>query len=101
MQKFEKLLDKLIKEGKLDKVDLFRKLGLKSGGNDGVGASSQLIANSVHSSQPKGLNNNNILEERESSQSNDMLLDEQIMGEEESLDEDRIITDDDHVASEA
>jgi hypothetical protein len=30
-----------------------------------------------------------------------MLLDEQIMGEDESQDEDHIITDDDHVASEA
>ena len=28
--KFEKLLDKLMKEGKIDKSDLFRKLGLRS-----------------------------------------------------------------------
>jgi hypothetical protein len=72
MQKFEKLLDKLMKEGKLDKLDLFRKLGLKSGGSDGVVAS-QLRANSVQSSHPK---TTNILEERELSQSNDALLDE-------------------------
>ena len=82
MQKFEKLLDKLIKEGKLDKVDLFRKLGLKSGGSDGGAAASHLMANSVQSSQPK--TTTNILEEREMSQSNDALLDEQIMGEDES-----------------
>ena len=88
-----------MKEGKLDKVDLFRRLGLKSGGSDG-GVNALLIANSVHSSQqPK--HTNNILEEPEQSQSNDMLLDEQIMGEDESQDEDHIITDDDHVASEA
>ena len=72
IQKFEKLLDKLMKEGKLDKLDLFRKLGLKSGGSDGVVAS-QLRANSVQSGHPK---NTNILEERELSQSNDALLDE-------------------------
>lgn len=83
MQKFEKLLDKLIKEGKLDKVDLFRKLGLKSGGgSDSAGLSNQLIANSVQSSQPK--TSHNILDDREMSQSNDMLLDEHIMGEEGS-----------------
>ncbi len=64
MQKFEKLLDKLIKDGKLDKIDLFRKLGLKSGGSDG-GVNALLIANSVHSSQPK--QSNNILEEQEQS----------------------------------
>ena len=39
IQKFEKLLEKLMKEGKLDKLDLFRKLGMKSGGSDGVVAS--------------------------------------------------------------
>ena len=39
VQKFEKLLDKLIKEGKLDKLDLFRKLGLKSGGSEIGGVS--------------------------------------------------------------
>ena len=72
IQKFEKLLDKLIKEGKLDKLDVFRKLGLKSGGSDGVVAS-QLRANSVQSGHPK---TTNILEERELSQSNDALLDE-------------------------
>jgi hypothetical protein len=64
LQKFEKLLDKLIKDGKLDKIDLFRKLGLKSGGSDG-GVNALLIANSVHSSQPK--QSNNILEEQEQS----------------------------------
>jgi hypothetical protein len=73
VQKFERLLDKLIKEGKLDKLDLFRKLGLKSGGSDGT-ATALLMANSVQSSQPK--HTNNILEENEQSQSNDMLLDE-------------------------
>ena len=72
IQKFEKLLEKLMKEGKLDKLDLFRKLGLKSGGSDGVVAS-QLRANSIQSGHPK---NTNILEERELSQSNDALLDE-------------------------
>jgi hypothetical protein len=34
MYTFEKLLDKLIKEGKIDKLDLFRKLGIKSDGGD-------------------------------------------------------------------
>lgn len=47
------------------------------------------------------MKHNNILEEHGQNQSNDMLLDEQIMGEDESQDEDHIITDDDHVASEA
>ena len=82
MQKFEKLLDKLIKDGKLDKLDLFRKLGLRSGGSDGHGVSNQLIANSVQSSQPKA--SNNILDDREMSHSNDMVLDEHIMGEDGS-----------------
>jgi hypothetical protein len=53
LQKFEKLLDKLIKEGRLDKVDLFRKIGMKSGGGSEGGVNALLVANSVHSSQPK------------------------------------------------
>lgn len=56
MLKFERLLDKLIKENKIDKLDLFKRLNG---------------------------NSTNILEEHESQQSNDMLLDEQIMEAEE------------------
>lgn len=90
MYNFEKLLDKLIKEGKIDKLELFRKLGMRSTEGD-----TALVHNSIQSKH------NNILEEHGQNQSNDMLLDEQIMGEDESQDEDHIITDDDHVASEA
>ncbi len=91
MQKFEKLLDKLIKEGKLDKLEIFRKLGLKS-----EAVTSSLNIGSSHTQKRSG----NILEERESSQSNDVLLDEHIMADEDSQIDDNVI-DEDHVASEA
>ncbi len=54
MLKFERLLDKLIRENKIDKLDLFKRL---QGGNQGAGGG-------------------NILEERESYHSNDALMDE-------------------------
>lgn len=76
LQKFERLLDKLIKENKIDRLDLLRKFQAASSSEGG-----KLV-----------------LEERESSNlSQDMLLDEHIMAEEDS----QLIEDDDHIASEA
>lgn len=54
LKRFEELFNKLIKENKLDKNDLLRKLKASSAGT----------------------NNNAMLEEGDSSQYNDMLLDE-------------------------
>ena len=62
MAKFEKLLDKLIKEKKIDKLDIMRRLGEPS----------------------VVMMKNQVLEEKDSSLSNDLLLDDQIMNEEDS-----------------
>jgi hypothetical protein len=79
LTKFEKLFDKLIRDGKIDKHDLLKKLGNSS-------ASHNVDKSSI------------LMEERESSASNDMLLDEGIMAEDDSQ---MIIDEDEHIASEA
>jgi hypothetical protein len=65
LKKFEELFEKLIRENKIDKFELLKKL---------------------RTNQDKSLSHNNMLEEGES-QFNDLLLDEHILGE-ESIEED-------------
>lgn len=69
MTRFEQLLDKLMKENKIDKLELMRKIGQQPG-------------------------EKNLLEERDSSQqSQDILLDEQIMNEQDS----QLVDDEEHI----
>jgi hypothetical protein len=88
LQKFERLLDKLIRENKIDKVDILRKLQRQAAGKDALSS-----------------NTGNILEERQSYHSNDILLDEQIMAaDDEEMDSqggDPVATDEEHIGMEA
>lgn len=70
IQRFEMLLDKLMRENKLDKNMLYQRLKVTAGG-EGVGAG----------------RNRHILEEGEEGQMQDMLLDEHILGDDSIEDE--------------
>ena len=91
MQMFERLLEKLIRENKIDKLDILKKIQSKD-------CTPQQLIGSVIERSNSGKTNPNVLEERESNQSNDVLLDEHIMAEDDSQDQ---VDDEDHIAMEA
>lgn len=77
LTKFEQLFEKLIKENKLDKQQLIKKLK----------QSFELQQNQATTIQ----GSNAILEEIENSQFNDVLLDEQILADDSQCDDDQQI----------